>query len=76
MYIQPIVWSKYRIDQELDKDKVLDRFKGRFSNIIPLEKCDLILLKEEEIPKKEEIPKEIVVEAAEADANKLAKAKK
>lgn len=48
------MWSKYRIDQELDRGKVLDRFKGRFSNIIPLEKCDLILMKEEE--KKEELP--------------------
>jgi len=26
---------------------VLDRFKARFLNIIPLEKCDLILMKEE-----------------------------
>jgi len=48
----------------------LDRFKARFSNIIPLEKCDLILLKEEEVLKKEEESKEIISEAQEKEENK------
>lgn len=72
---QPLVWSKYRIDQELDREKVLDRFRARFSNIIPIEKCDLILLKEEiERPKSEEKIEQVDI-ANENDPKKSQKKK-
>lgn len=46
--MQLIVWSKLKIDQDLDNIKILEKFERRFSSLIPLPKMDLLLLCEED----------------------------
>ena len=61
---QVFIWSKYKIDEKLDNEQVINKFKYRFGQILNLPKIDLILyVKEEEIVKEEE--EEEVVEEEE-----------
>jgi len=61
---QVFIWSKYKIDEKLDNEQVINKFKHRFGQILNLPKIDLILyVKEEEIVKEEE--EEEVVEEEE-----------
>eukprot|EP00828_Plagiopyla_frontata_P042863 TRINITY_DN6534_c0_g1_i1.p1 TRINITY_DN6534_c0_g1~~TRINITY_DN6534_c0_g1_i1.p1 ORF type:complete len:250 (+),score=29.68 TRINITY_DN6534_c0_g1_i1:326-1075(+) len=41
---QVIVWSKFRIDQNIEMNRVLNKFERRFSSFIPTQKIDLALL--------------------------------
>lgn len=38
------VWSKYKLDQDLDNKKIIEKIERRFSSIIPIIKIDLIML--------------------------------
>ena len=38
------VWSKYKIDEEIESKKIIEKIERRFSNIIPMIKIDLIMI--------------------------------
>eukprot|EP01016_Furgasonia_blochmanni_P025115 TRINITY_DN2707_c0_g1_i28.p1 TRINITY_DN2707_c0_g1~~TRINITY_DN2707_c0_g1_i28.p1 ORF type:complete len:132 (-),score=50.59 TRINITY_DN2707_c0_g1_i28:262-657(-) len=42
-----ILWSKYKIDEELETKKIIEKFERRFSSILPVPKLDLLLLSDE-----------------------------
>ena len=44
---QMILWSKFKIDQELDNKNIIEKFERRFSTVLPVNKIDLVMISEE-----------------------------
>ena len=43
-----IVWTKFKVDQNIKEDFLRDKLQTRFEKIIPFIKMDCLLIKEDE----------------------------
>lgn len=38
-----IIWSKFKIDETLEREEIVEKFRYRFKNILPVMDIDLVI---------------------------------